>query len=99
MTIFTRPQWCIEPLRPQPKAAMSAGLPLQTERGSLVETAAEGTKQKREAGSSGPSSRSDSRDSERAGNCRRNRSGPRYEGLPRGASRSLACAAEPGSRR
>ena len=27
MTIFTRPQWCIEPLRPQPTAAISPGEP------------------------------------------------------------------------
>ena len=39
MTIFTRPRWCIEPLRPQPQAVMLASLPLGAERSSLSETA------------------------------------------------------------
>jgi hypothetical protein len=57
------------------------------------------TMQKRGASFSGPSSRSDSRDSERAGNCPRNRSVPRYDGVGWSASWSLACRAEQGRRR
>jgi hypothetical protein len=47
MTIFTRPRWCIEPLRPQPKAVTAPGLPLGAETGSQVEGAAWATMQQR----------------------------------------------------
>ena len=54
--------------------------------------------QKRGAGSSDPSSRSDSRDGERARDCPRNRSAPRHDGARWSASRSLACRANEGRR-
>jgi hypothetical protein len=57
------------------------------------ETSALATLQKRGAGSSAPSSRSDSRDSERAAKCPRNRSVPRHDGARWSPSRSLACRA------
>ena len=47
MTIFTRPQWCIEPLRPHAHPAVSLGLPLSARRGSHAGTTASGVDQQR----------------------------------------------------
>ena len=70
-----------------------------SESGSAVTGPVSATMQKRGGRSSGPSSPSDSRDSERAWNCPRDRSVPKHDGARWSASRSLACRATRVSRR